>query len=68
MSVVDHCAGPTWAGFVALYGIGASEFQLYPAYQIIAAVSGVALLVLSALIDRTSSNSAKPNAPSLSEA
>jgi len=60
MSVVDHCAGPTWAGFVALYGMGASEFQLYPAYQFGLAGIGVGLLFLSVWIDRRFGVGGKP--------
>jgi hypothetical protein len=44
MSVIDHCAGPTWVGFVSLYGMGLDEFELYPAYQFILAIVGIALL------------------------
>lgn len=33
ITAIAHCAGPTWVGFVALYGLGFNEFQLYPAYQ-----------------------------------
>jgi len=57
MSVVDHCAGPTWAGFVSLYGMGASEFELYPAYQIIMAILGSLLFSASIYLDRSSPNS-----------
>lgn len=41
MSVIDHCSGPTWVGFVALYGMGFDEFQLYPAYQFVCAGIGI---------------------------
>jgi len=52
MTVIDHCAGATWAGFVAIYGMGASEFHIYPAYQIIVAGVGIALLFTSYFILR----------------
>ena len=42
MTVIDHCSGATWVGFVALYGMGFDEFELYPAYQIICAAIGIA--------------------------
>lgn len=52
MSVIAHCAGPTWAGFVSLYGMGASEFELYPAYQISLAIVGGLLFAASVYADR----------------
>jgi hypothetical protein len=30
---IAHCSGATWAGFVALYGMGFDEFELYPFWQ-----------------------------------
>ncbi|HEY5602157.1 MAG TPA: hypothetical protein VIM41_03535 [Gammaproteobacteria bacterium] len=42
MTAIDHCSGATWMGFVALYGMGFNEFQLYPVYQIICAAIGIA--------------------------
>jgi hypothetical protein len=44
ITVIDHCSGATWVGFVALYGMGINEFELYPAYQIICAAIGIAVL------------------------
>lgn len=41
MTAIDHCSGATWVGFVALYGMGFDEFELYPAYQIICAALGI---------------------------
>jgi len=41
MTVIDHCSGATWVGFVALYGMGFDEFELYPVYQIICASLGI---------------------------
>lgn len=41
MTVLEHCSGATWVGFVALYGLGMDEFQLYPIYQIICAIIGI---------------------------
>lgn len=28
MTAIDHCAGPTWIGFVIAYGLGADGFEL----------------------------------------
>ncbi|WP_455201765.1 hypothetical protein [Kaarinaea lacus] len=42
MTVIDHCSGATWVGFVAMYGMGFDEFELYPVYQIICAAIGIA--------------------------
>ena len=42
MTVLEHCSGATWVGFVALFGLGLNEFQLYPIYQIVCAIIGIA--------------------------
>ncbi|MGD8559776.1 MAG: hypothetical protein PVF34_13550 [Gammaproteobacteria bacterium] len=44
MTVIDHCSGATWVGFVTLYGLGFDEFELYYAYQITCAVIGIVLI------------------------
>lgn len=44
VTVMAHCAGPTWAGFVALYGLGVEKFPVNAMWQWAAAVSGSALL------------------------
>lgn len=41
MTVLEHCSGATWVGFVTLYGLGLDEFELYPIYQIICAAIGI---------------------------
>ena len=41
MTVLEHCSGATWVGFVTLYGLGINEFDLYPVYQIIFAIIGI---------------------------
>ena len=41
MTVLEHCSGATWVGFVALYGLGLNEFELYPIYQIVFAIIGI---------------------------
>lgn len=46
MTAIAHCSGPTWVGFVSLYGLGLDEFQLYPVYQILVAVIGIVLLAI----------------------
>jgi len=44
MTNIEHCSGATWAGFVALYGVGFNEFELFPIYQWISATIGITLL------------------------
>lgn len=46
MSVIEHCAGPTWVGYVSMYGLGWDVENRYPAYQIVLASVGVVLLGL----------------------
>ena len=41
MTVLEHCSGATWVGFVSLYGLGLNEFELYPIYQIICVLIGI---------------------------
>lgn len=41
MTVLEHCSGATWVGFVTLYGLGINEFDLYPVYQLIFAIIGI---------------------------
>ena len=41
MTVLEHCSGATWVGFVALYGMGLNEFELYPIYQIVCVFIGI---------------------------
>ncbi|HEC19525.1 MAG TPA: hypothetical protein ENI97_09285 [Gammaproteobacteria bacterium] len=45
MTAIAHCAGPTWVGFVALYGLGFSGFEFYPYYQAVVATAGLGLLL-----------------------
>jgi len=47
MTSIEHCSGATWVGFVALYGMGFSEFELFPLYQWICAVTGLIALAWS---------------------
>lgn len=44
MSVIEHCAGPTWIGYVTLYGMGFDVVDRYAAYQIVPCCTGVTLL------------------------
>lgn len=44
MTSIAHCSGPTWAGFVAYYGLGYENFEYYPYWQIALALIGVGLL------------------------
>jgi hypothetical protein len=44
MSNIEHCSGPTWVGFVALYGMGFDGFEIYPYYQWIFGLVGLGLL------------------------
>ncbi len=58
MTVIEHCSGATWMGYVALYGMGFDEFELFPAYQIICAILGIAGLAGGLIWLRNSKNSA----------
>jgi len=54
MSVIDHCTTANWVGFVTLYGLGFNEFQLYPYYQYLCAITGL-LGLLGGFLWRTPS-------------
>ncbi len=45
MTSIDHCAGPTWIGFVIAYGLGADGFDLNPWWQ--GTLGGVSLGLLA---------------------
>jgi hypothetical protein len=45
VTVMAHCAGPTWAGFVSLYGLGVDKFPVNSTWQWLLFVAGVALLI-----------------------
>ena len=53
MTSIAHCSGATWVGFVALYGMGFDEFQLYPIWQWLIAISGLVLLIWGEHLRRT---------------
>jgi hypothetical protein len=44
MSVIEHCSGPTWVGFVSLYGMGVDGFTIYPYWQGLFGLAGLGLL------------------------
>lgn len=44
MTSIEHCSGATWIGFVALYGMGFDEFDLYPLWQWLSASLGIIAL------------------------
>ncbi len=50
MSSIDHCSGPTWVGFVTLYGLGMEQSNIYLWWQIACAALGVALLGTAATV------------------
>ena len=47
MSVIQHCAGPTWIGFVATYGLGFEGFDHLGIWQILFAICGIVLILFS---------------------
>lgn len=52
MTAIEHCSGPTWVGFVSLYGMGFSGFDFYPYYQGVFALIGLGLLAWAFLKQR----------------
>jgi len=50
MTVIEHCSGATWVGFVSLYGMGFSELELYPLWQWLCAGLGCFALAASWLL------------------
>lgn len=56
MTAIEHCAGPTWIGFVALYGSGFDEFQLHPAYQTGLMIFGLLLIATAVYLMRKKIN------------
>lgn len=47
VTVMAHCAGPTWAGFVALYGLGVEKFPVNPVWQWLIFTTGVGLIIIA---------------------
>lgn len=44
MTAIDHCAGPTWIGFVIAYGLGADGFELSGWWQGVLGTTGLGLM------------------------
>lgn len=44
MTILDHCSGPNWVGFVTLYGLGVDPLNAYPFWQWTFGGAGLALL------------------------
>ena len=47
VTVMAHCAGPTWAGFVALYGLGVEKFPVNSMWQWLFFIAGVVLIIIA---------------------
>jgi len=47
VTVMAHCAGPTWVGFVALYGLGVEKFPVNSTWQWLFFAAGAALVVIA---------------------
>ena len=50
MSVIDHGTSANWVGFITLYGLGFNKFQLFPFYQYVCALIGIAGLLIGFLL------------------
>lgn len=44
MTAVAHCAGPTWAGFVSLFGLGMEDIEQTLLWQVLLGLAGLGLL------------------------
>ena len=47
VTVMAHCAGPTWAGFVALYGLGVEKFPVNTLWQWLIFIAGIVLIIIA---------------------
>ena len=47
VTAIAHCAGPTWAGFVALYGLGVEEFPVNSMWQWLFFATGATLVIIA---------------------
>ena len=47
VTAIAHCAGPTWAGFVALYGFGVEEFPVNSMWQWLFFATGATLVIIA---------------------
>jgi hypothetical protein len=48
-TVLAHCAGPTWVGFVALYALGFDTFSITPLWQWLLAATAAGMILGSKL-------------------
>ena len=47
ITVLAHCAGPTWVGYVVLYALGADELELTSTWQWVFAIAGCVLIFVA---------------------
>ena len=47
VTVLAHCAGPTWVGYVVLYGLGADELELTSRWQWVIAIIGCVFVIVA---------------------
>ena len=47
VTAIAHCAGPTWVGFVALYGLGVEEFPVNSMWQWLFFATGATLVIIA---------------------
>ncbi len=47
ITVMAHCAGPTWVGFVTLYGLGVDKFPVNSTWQWLFFAAGVLLVIIA---------------------
>lgn len=60
MTVIEHCSGATWAGFVMLYGLGFDELELYYAYQVVSALIGILAITWGLIIIKNQTRQTQP--------
>lgn len=58
VTVLAHCAGPTWIGYVALYGLGFEEITLTSTWQWLLAIAAflIAAVLLKKIVNEFSKN------------
>ena len=47
VTVLAHCAGPTWIGYVVLYGLGTDELEITSMWQWLLAIAGCILIFVA---------------------
>lgn len=57
VTVLGHCAGPTWVGYVALFGLGAEQLEIISTWQWFIAALGVTLILIAVRKTISSSSS-----------